>query len=190
MSINGELECQQAMNETSLVAIDKPSTLQPRFEATHCVARPIMAEVKGATCSNCGKSGQLHQCIGCIESQVINGDIVPASYCSKACQSAHWKQHKKVCVVRKRLRRAGDLLKTVWLAFREEAFDICLTQVGWEGSKLHTYEGEYAATDVLVRFPHHLVSSPVDREMVLSHRACSDAPADTFNVSKKVLESA
>lgn len=154
----------------------------------HCAG--AMATTEDAACAACGVASTT-RCVGCIEGVDQYGRPLPTYYCTKDCQQRHWPKHRKDCRIanaRKVLYRGGELLKTVWLAFREEAFDLRLSRVQRQGDKLHIYEGKYEDTEVLVRYPQHLVSDPVEKQALLSHRACSDSSAYTYELVQKVFE--
>lgn len=107
------------------------------------------------------------ECVRCI---AIDSSIHPAAYCSKQCQTSHWEEHRRACILRMRLRRAADLVKTLWLAFRLSGQVNCITKVWRQDETLHVQEaiGEYP-------FPNLLVTTPHDKERLLTHRACFDA---------------
>lgn len=150
----------------------------------------IMAVTQETTCTVCGKASTT-RCGGCLEGVDHHGQPSPTYYCGKDCQKAHWTEHKNECKLanaRKVLYRGGELLQKAYYAFREEAFDLLLCEVRKEGRHLHVYEGVWEDRRVLVRYPHHLVSDPIDKQALLSHRACTDAVAHTYQLSRKIFE--
>ncbi|KAK5124852.1 hypothetical protein LTR85_001042 [Meristemomyces frigidus] len=148
-----------------------------------------MAATEQTACAACGKPAST-RCAGCIEGLDQNGQLSLTYYCNKDCQRAHWPKHKNDCKLanaRKVLYRGGEFLMTVWMAFREEAFDLCLGQAHKEGEELHVFEGKWNGPQVLVRYQQHLASDPLDKEALLSHRACTDAVANIHGLILKIF---
>ena len=129
-----------------------------------------MATQTGADqlCATCGKAAST-QCAGCTDPA---SPRAPTAYCSKHCQKADWQSHKKHCQsiqARKKLFRAGDLLRDAYLAIRVETFEQSLSKVErGEDGKIHIFS---VAPGIVEPgpFPSTLVDDDDTMQAVLSY---------------------
>jgi hypothetical protein len=96
------------------------------------------------TCAVCAKPATTH-CAGCATEEVkkLLGHHTPTFYCGTACQQSDWNSHKKLCKLKQaqtKVFRAGEILKEVFLATREEAYTKNVIKVERkEDGKLHVF---------------------------------------------------
>lgn len=102
------------------------------------------------TCTVCAKPATTH-CGGCADEEVIKdlSNRTPTFYCGTACQQSDWASHEKLCKLKQaqtKLFRAGEILREVFLATREEAFETRIINVERrEDDTMHVFA---AAVDI------------------------------------------
>ncbi|KAK3659717.1 hypothetical protein LTR56_001080 [Elasticomyces elasticus] len=128
-----------------------------------------------APCDRCGKASAQEACDECTRSLEIDETLQVPSYCSSKCRDEAWPAHRDACLARKQVRRAGDLVKAAWKAWREETYENRVNYVRRvaDDGKLHVYAA--FGVDSMSGFPPHLQLSDPDKERLLAHFACLDA---------------
>jgi hypothetical protein len=146
-------------------------------------------------CAYCHvKIAKALKCGGC-SSQLGSENHVSTFYCKKECQVADWKVHKKDCKAhqtRQILYRAGYLLQDMFYRYREAMFDRYLVRKETKGDTTFLYEGWYphvtSQMDMLIPFPHELVTTDEEKKALLAHLACTDAVGWMHDIVKHFLK--
>lgn len=112
-------------------------------------------------------------------------------YCSKECQTADYKDHKRICLARQQLFRGADILKQAFLEFREKGFDLDIYDIKEVGDELHFYTATQSSdAGPLYTFPSHLISDQADKEALLTYGACNDVLRYLSPLVERVLQGA
>lgn len=151
-----------------------------------------MATSMEGHCAVCQNTTRQH-CSRCVQPKNARENPLPLTfYCSTKCQKADYTSHKETCYARQQLFRGATLLKSAFLMFREMAFDMEISNVKVVNGELHVYEPpcseDAAKCSPLYEFPSHLLSSDIEKEILLSYCACDDALKYMFELTGKVLE--
>jgi len=76
----------------------------------------------------------------------------------------------------------------VFYAFREEAFDVSMTQIQVVGGKLHTREAATAFHHpAFYAFPNNLIATADDKKAVLTMLCCFEPAAAMHQLVKKAF---
>ena len=151
-----------------------------------------MATDTDSHCAVCGTPATT-RCTGCVEGLDSKGDLNPTHYCTKACQGAHWDQHKRQCKLanaRKQLYRGGELLQTIFYKYRAQFFDFKIGKVHKpeDTDTVFAIETRKQKDELLFPFPASLVKDGCDMKALLAWSACEYGVVYLFNQVKHVIK--
>ncbi|KAL9068871.1 MAG: hypothetical protein Q9157_006356 [Trypethelium eluteriae] len=132
-------------------------------------------------------------CAGCMDAPEYQpGDSIGSVYCNRDYQERHWSDHKAHCRAlgqRKKLLRAGNILKTALLTYREILYDIDLTKIECQDGVLCLYQNLRPVTARSKRgpFPAHLTTNIIHKEAALANNQCTTAMALLGRLTRKLL---
>lgn len=140
-------------------------------------------------CAACGEPATMC-CAGCRDApEYIRGDAQNTFYCDRACQHEGRNSHKKKCrnlARRIALYRAGHVLRTALLSYREMFFDLDLTKI--ESSDGILWLHQILKERVLRRgFPDNLKGNIEYKEAALLTNQCTLATALLSGLTRKLL---
>jgi hypothetical protein len=153
------------------------------------------ASSPAAVCAHCHVNiDKPLKCVGCC-SQLGSEKHAITFYCKKECQIAHWKTHKTDCKAhqtRQLLYRAGSVLQDIFYKYRELMFDRYIVRKETKGNTTFLYEGCYPTIitelDILIPFPHQLVTTDEEKKALLAHLSCTDAVVFMSDMVKYFLK--
>jgi hypothetical protein len=126
-----------------------------------------------------------HACGDCKDTPSIAGQMEETTYyCTRACQMLDRASHKEHCKrlkPRKELYRAGKILLSMFLLFREKVYDGTIIRAERRDSKLFIHNGEVFPPDrdidILAPFPASVFDDLEAKHAALTALACNDASA-------------
>ncbi|KAI3339650.1 hypothetical protein F4824DRAFT_508474 [Ustulina deusta] len=72
-------------------------------------------------CANCRQPDADAACGGCLV-MLDSHVVMKTAYCSKTCQTQHWKEHKSQCLARRKVCRAVSLIYDLFIMFQQKAW--------------------------------------------------------------------
>lgn len=140
-------------------------------------------------CANCSAEASM-RCSGCLDApEYLTGDATGVVYCDRDCQTKHWLAHKDYCrnlQHRRKLLRAGRILKAALLAYRESFYDPELTKIEFKDGILKLYQSTKPRRSHCI-FPNNLVTNVEHGEAALANNQCTTAMALLSGLKKKLL---
>jgi MYND finger protein len=146
-------------------------------------------------CAQCGKDTTI-RCSGCISGpDYVAGDALDVFPCSKSCQTQHRPTHKTYCIrikKRKELVRAGRLLKSAFITYKEIFYEHEIIRTSLENGVLTLHVPPRAVGDSSLRgswgpFPDDVPSNITEKEAALCFSQCTAAVAILGPMSRKLL---
>jgi hypothetical protein len=144
-------------------------------------------------CASCGIKADM-RCVGCLNAPEHHpGDATSTIYCSRTCQTQHWRKHKVRCRAlsrRVKLLRAAHIFKAALLTYREVFYDIDLKKVELRDDALYLHQRLRSVTTrtQIVRFPAHLTTNIEHREAALLNNQCTLAMALLGRLVRRLLD--
>ncbi|KAJ2972654.1 hypothetical protein NUW58_g9142 [Xylaria curta] len=72
-------------------------------------------------CDHCGKPDAEEACSGCLV-KLDSHVVMKTAYCNKACQTQDWKEHKFVCMGRRKVCRAVSIIYDLFVMFQKKVW--------------------------------------------------------------------
>jgi hypothetical protein len=146
-----------------------PLFVLTNYTTPHSISALLTMEPPKSSCSRCNEP-TTQKCAACKSTY----------YCGSECQTKDWKDHKKNCkdlVMGKIIQRAGKIMQKLYLRFREDTFDACITKVVDKGNILEVYDDIKFSTRKngwFAPFPHHLIKNERNKAAVLTAMCCNE----------------
>ena len=109
-------------------------------------------------CANCGAPSS-KSCGGCGDATHYVKEAAKTFYCTSECQKMGWKAHITTCEDLRqqvRLHQVGELLRKVWLVFREQTYHTNIDRVEVQGKNISIFETLREPLGYPEAFPQHL----------------------------------
>lgn len=101
-----------------------------------------------------------------------------AYYCDAKCQKSHWRQHKEICNLDRRIHRVGILLQEILYIWAEKTHLVHVVKVeSREKELIVTYNAN--PNGYFDSFPNHLINDENDKGKILAD-LYFDAPLAYF----------
>ncbi|ORX95498.1 hypothetical protein BCR34DRAFT_525451 [Clohesyomyces aquaticus] len=113
--------------------------------------------------------------------------------CVKECQAPNWPEHKPVCKdtqLEMRLEHIATLVKSLYLASRQETYDAHTTKILENDRELVLYDNDNPISKKagwFVDFPHHLAKTAEIRDAATCYLVCQDALALFHDIIAQML---
>lgn len=155
-----------------------------------------MSSSSSGPCAQCGKPATT-RCGGCLHGQkYVPEDASDVLYCSKECQKKHRPDHKEYCdriLQRRKIFRAGHLLKQAFLTYKEAFYEQEIAGVEIKNGIFTVLRPKGFHQKKGVRgtwgpFPEGVTKNDTEREAALSIEQCDTAIALTGPLCKKILQ--
>ena len=145
-------------------------------------------ETTNGPCGYCGKQTTSF-CEICSDYALSEKLVTKAWYCGFECQKAGLAHHATLCYhvgLRKKLIRAGKLLRQVFFTAREHAFDLYYSKATPRGGKIELHRK--TPNKLFGKIPNRETWTQPQLEALLSNYACLESVLLTHSLIPKLLD--